>query len=131
MIKPQAPSERITRRNTVSVTPAIGARIVAGWITVFRILSSWGNTISRYILVRRKSQQQDEQRTKLDRRHLRNHSSCRRLAVSGRGTRRRGSSERTRHRHRSAKLRDQRLFRTAEEILYHLAQRLSARLFRA
>src|ERR1700726_2424222 len=43
MIRPQAPSERITLRNTVSVTPAMGARIVAGRTTRLRIVIAAGN----------------------------------------------------------------------------------------
>ena len=45
MIRPHEPSERITRRKTVSVTPAIGARIVAGRMAISRILSSGGNIL--------------------------------------------------------------------------------------
>src|SRR5580704_2074857 len=50
MISPQPPSERITRRKTVSVTPAIGARIVAGEITRSRILISDGNIAQIYFM---------------------------------------------------------------------------------
>src|ERR1700685_1425582 len=48
MISPQLPSERITRRKTVSVTPAIGARIVAGRMGLSRILISMGNMSEAY-----------------------------------------------------------------------------------
>src|SRR5580704_17042537 len=50
MISPQPPSERITRRKTVSVTPAIGARIVAGQIARSRILISVGNIMQLYFM---------------------------------------------------------------------------------
>src|SRR5689334_10415051 len=40
--KPQPPKPRITRRKSVSVTPAIGARIAAGSIVKSRILYSAG-----------------------------------------------------------------------------------------
>src|ERR1700758_2029044 len=42
MSSPQPPSPRITRRKSVSVTPAIGARIAAGRIVKSRILYSAG-----------------------------------------------------------------------------------------
>src|SRR3984893_6744747 len=41
---PQPPKPRITRRKSVSVTPAMGARILAGWITRSRILNDTGST---------------------------------------------------------------------------------------
>src|ERR1700732_5297708 len=50
MISPHPPSERITRRNTVSVTPAIGARIVPGQIARLRILISDGNILQLYFM---------------------------------------------------------------------------------
>src|SRR5437588_3360326 len=43
MTKPHPPRPRITRRNSVSVTPAMGASTAAGRIVKSRILYSAGN----------------------------------------------------------------------------------------
>src|ERR1700676_1725009 len=45
MIRPQPPSPRIMRRKTVSVTPAIGAKTVAGATCVSRIVNRAGSML--------------------------------------------------------------------------------------
>src|SRR5512146_3520849 len=45
MMRPQPPRPRMKRRNTVSVTPAIGARTVAGAISTLPMLSLGGNSL--------------------------------------------------------------------------------------
>ena len=45
MISPQPPRLRMKRRNTVSVTPAIGASTVAGAMRTGPMKNSWGNGV--------------------------------------------------------------------------------------
>src|ERR1700693_4034447 len=50
MISLHPHGERITRQNTVSVTPPMGARMVAGQIARSRILISDGNIMQLYFM---------------------------------------------------------------------------------
>src|SRR5579863_7528263 len=52
MIRPQPPRPRIMRRNTVSVTPAIGARTVPGEIWMSRIEKDAGSISPRVVFRR-------------------------------------------------------------------------------